>query len=164
MDPRNYKIEGAELNWAKLSKPVQNPFNKEEYQYELQIATTDAEVAKEWAANHLNVKTDKKTGKFVVSLRRKAKKANGEDNGPVRVVDGNLAPFDKVNSIGNGSIGNVIVFQYEWSNMGRTGISSSLTAVQITQYEEYTPENAVDFSVVGGGEEPQENADPVSMF
>ena len=163
MDPRNYKIEGAELNWARLSKPVQNPFNKTEYQYELQIATTDEAVAEEWKANHLNVKVEKKTGKFVVSLRRKVLKANGDENGPVRVVDGNLGEFTKLDRIGNGSIGNVIVFQYEWDNMGRKGISSSLTAVQITDFQEYIPENRVDFAVVGG-EEPAESNDPVSMF
>ena len=60
--PRNYKIMGVELNWARLDQPV-NPFGTP--QWELQVATTDANVAKELSDNHLNVK--EKDGKFVVS-------------------------------------------------------------------------------------------------
>ena len=60
--PRNYKIMGVELNWARLDQPV-NPFGTP--QWELQIATTDANVAKELSDNHLNVK--EKDDKFVVS-------------------------------------------------------------------------------------------------
>ena len=53
--PRNYRIDNVELNWAKLTKPV-SPFGV--MQYELQIATTDKTVADEWSANHLNVKSE----------------------------------------------------------------------------------------------------------
>ena len=61
--PRNYKITDVELNWARLTKPV-NPFGTE--QWELQIATTDQAKAKELADDHLNVK--EKDGKFTVCL------------------------------------------------------------------------------------------------
>ena len=142
--PRNYKIEGVELNWAKLDKPV-SPFGVE--QYELQIATTDAAKAEEMKANHLNVK--EKDGKFVVSLKRKAKKMNGDDNGPVRVVDVNLQEVANKRGIGNGSVGNVIVFQYPYDAMGRKGIASSLTAVQVVDLVEYAGSDGVDFDVVG---------------
>lgn len=141
--PRNYKITDVELNWARLAKPV-NPFGTE--QFELQIATTDKAKADELAANHLNVK--EKDGKFVVSLKRKAKKADGSDNGPVRVVDGSLNPMTNPGSIGNGSKGNVIVFQYPYTAMGRSGIASSLTAVQVTALEVYEPTGSVDFDAV----------------
>ena len=79
--PRNFKVMGVELNWARLDQPV-NPFGTP--QWELQIATTDANVAKELSDNHLNVK--EKDGKFVVSLKRKATKADGSAMDPVRVV------------------------------------------------------------------------------
>ena len=55
-EPRNYRIDNVEINWAKLAKPV-NPFGTE--QWEVQIATTDKAVADEWKANHLTVKQDK---------------------------------------------------------------------------------------------------------
>ena len=51
-EPRNYRIDDVELNWAKLTKPV-SPFGQP--QYELQIATTDKAVADEWKTNHLTV-------------------------------------------------------------------------------------------------------------
>jgi len=152
--PRNFKIMGAELNWARLDTPV-NPFGTE--QYELQIATDDKAMAADWKANHLNVK--EKDGKFVVSLKRKAKKADGSDNGKVRVVDAALAPIENVRSLGNGSKGNVIVFQYPYSAMGRSGIASSLTAVQVTEFVEYKSDAAVDFDAVS---EPVESAE--SLF
>ena len=160
--PRNFKIEGVTLNWAKLATPVQNPFNKQEYIWELQIATTDADKAQMLRDNHMNVK--EKNGVFSVGLKRKTKKADGSDNGPVRVVDGNLAAIEDVRSIGNGSEGNVIVYQFPWSNMGQSGISSILTAVQVTKLEVYKPDAASSFSVVEGSEPTAENADPVSMF
>ena len=158
MEMRNYKIEGVELNWARLDKPV-SPFGT--MQYELQIATTDAAKADELRANYFNVK--EKDGKFTVSLKRKAVKANGDDNGKVRVVDANLVAMDNVSNIGNGSVGNVIVFQYPYDAAGRKGVASSLTAVQITSLEVYSGDAAASFSVVGDG--PAEPTDDVaSMF
>ena len=153
--PRNYLVSDVELNWARLSSPV-NPFGTE--QYELQIATTDEAKAAELRANHLNVK--EKDGVFTVSLKRKAKKANGEDNGKVRVVDANKAVFEE--NIGNGSRGNVILFQYPYEAMGRKGIASSLTAVQVIDHVAYTPTGGVDFDVVG--EEPASEEAKKDLF
>ena len=141
--PRNYLISDVELNWARLAKPV-NPFGTE--QFELQIATEDKAKAEELKANHFNVK--EKDGKFVVSLKRKAMKADGSSNGEVRVVDANKTPMENKGIIGNGSRGNVIVFQYPYDAMGRKGVASSLTAVQVTKLEEYAPSGGVDFDVV----------------
>ncbi len=147
--PRNYLISNVELNWARLDTPT-NPFGVEIY--ELQIATESTEVADEWASNWLNVK--ERDGKFTVSLKRNAKKRDGSDNGKVRVVDGDKAPLDGM--IGNGSEGNVIVWQYPYENAGRKGVSGSLTAVQVTNHVKYEP--GMDFDVVSSdsGEETKE--------
>jgi len=143
-EPRNYRIDNVELNWAKLAKPV-NPFGTE--QWEIQIATTDKAVADEWTKNHLTVKQDKvDTKKFTVSLKRKAIKRDGSSNGPVKVVDAAAQPVTEVSNIGNGSMGNVVVYQYPYETMGRKGIATSLTAVQITKMEVYTA--AVEFEPV----------------
>ena len=152
--PRNYKISGVTLNWAKLDRPV-NPFGTD--QYELQIATQDAAQAQDMRDNFLNVK--EKDGTFTASLKRKAIKADGSDNGKVRVVDGNLQPMDNVGSIGNGSVGNVILFQYPYSAPGRSGVASSLTAVQVTTLEIYSGGDALDFDVVGSVEPTTDLAD-----
>lgn len=132
-EARNFRMDNVELNWAKLVTPV-SPFGSA--QYELQIATTDEAVANEWKENHLNVK--QKDGKFTVSLKRKAMKADGSDNGAPRVVGADAQPIADAGKIGNGSRGNVIVFQYEYNAAGRSGIASSLTAVQVTELEVYT--------------------------
>lgn len=147
--PRNHKILDVELNWAKLNTPT-SPFGTP--QYELQIATTDKAVAEDLKANYFNVK--EKDGKFVVSLKRKAQKADGSDNGAPRVVDAKLAPF--TGNIGNGSRGNVIVWQYPYEAMGRKGVASSLTAVQIVDLVEYTGGSSVDFEAIdtASAEEP----------
>ena len=141
--PRNFIIRDAELNWAKLDKPV-NPFGTE--QYELQVATSDAAVAKSWSENHLNVK--EKDGKFTVSLKRKAKRQDGTDNGSPIVMDGRKQPLPSGVMIGNGSLGNVKVYQYPYDMMGRKGVGSSLTAVQVTQLIEYTGSDQDDFDIV----------------
>ena len=152
--PRNFKIEGVELNWARLDTPV-NPFGQE--QYELQIATTDKDKAQKLRDNYFNVK--EKDGKFVVNLKRRAKKVDGSDNGKVRVVDSNLAPMENTRSLGNGSVGNVICWQYPYEAMGRKGVAGSLTAVQVTSLVEYKSDNTTDFSVVDAAVEPEVSAE-----
>ena len=90
-EARNYRIDNVELNWAKLAKPV-NPFGTE--QWELQIATKDKAIADSWSQNHFTVKQDKvDPEKYTVSLKRKAVKADGSANGPVKVVDAQAQPF-----------------------------------------------------------------------
>lgn len=140
MYPRNVIINNVELNWARLVKPV-NPFGTE--QYELQIATKDKAQADKITAD-TGLMFKEKDGSFVSSLKRKAKKNDGSDNGAPRVVDASKAAMDGM-SIGNGSIGNVIVWQYEYEYAGKKGVGSSLTAVQVTKLEKYEPSGSVDF-------------------
>ena len=155
-EARNYRIDNVEINWAKLAKPV-NPFGTE--QWELQIATTDKAVADQWSNNYLNVKQDKTdSSKFTVSLKRKALKADGTSNGPVRVVDKAAQPFADVSTIGNGSVGNVIVYQYPYETAGRKGTATSLTAVQVTDLKEYTAQ--ADFTPI---ETPAESTEQNQM-
>ena len=149
-EARNFRMDDVEINWAKLSKPV-SPFGSP--QWELQIVVPDNR-AGELSSNHLNVKPAKdakgqlRPGFVAVSLKRKAIKADGSENGKVRVVDADAQPMENVDQIGNGSRGNVIVFQYEYSNNGRSGIASSLTAVQITELEVYNGGGSSDFEPV----------------
>jgi hypothetical protein len=139
-EPRNYRIDNVELNWAKLTKPV-SPFGQP--QYELQIATKDKAIANDWKTNHLTVKD--KDGKYSVSLKRKALKADGSENGAPRVVGADAQPID-ASSLGNESTGNVIVYQMYYKTAGREGIASSLTAVQVTDFKEYT--GSVEFEPI----------------
>ena len=141
IERRNFRIDNVELNWAKLDQPV-SPFGT--LQWELQIATADKAKAKELKDNYFNVK--EKDGKFIVALKRKAIKSDGSENTPVRVVDGTLQAID-AKKIGNGSTGNVIVYQYPYEAPGRKGIASSLSGVQVTNLVEYNP-SATGFDVI----------------
>ena len=173
---RNFKITDVTINYPKLDKPV-NPFGTE--QYELQIATADESKVKELEDNYIKfrrkdgalVKTMQKdtdgnptVEMFTASLKRKAHKANGEDNGKVRVVSSDLTPMDKLTTIGNGSKANVIVFQYPYDMMGRKGVGSSLTAIQITDHVVYAPSNGVDFEAVGSIEPAEVQGSTSDLF
>lgn len=141
--PKNVLINDVELNWARLDTPV-NPFGTP--QWELQIATTDADKVAEMKAAGMNVK--EKDGKSTVSLKRKATRADGSPMEAVRVVDANRNPVENRRSIGNGSVGNVIVWAYPYDTAGRKGIGFSLTAVQVTKLEVFEASNTTDFDIV----------------
>ncbi len=152
--PRNYMMTDMTINYPRLNTPV-NPFGTEIF--EVQAATTDAAKAQELRDNHFNVK--EKDGVFTVSLKRNAKKRDGSDNGKVRVVDGNKAPIENTMNIGNGSVGNIIVWQYPYDQMGRKGVSGSLTAIQITDLVEYNGSDSVDFDTVAPAASGDSSAD-----
>jgi len=148
MDFKNdyYTAKNVELNWAKLTAPIKTQWGTS--QWELQMATTDKAVADEWTSNHFNVKpvldADKNPvspAKYSVNLKRKAMKADNNPNTPVRVVDSSKQELstDARASIGNGSVGNVMIYQYAYDAMGNKGIANSLTAVQVTDLKEYNP-------------------------
>ena len=132
-------IRDAALFWAKLDPeaPV-NPFNEAYPHWEVQIRTTSKSVADEWKAKDLTVKKqDDDNGSFYrVNLKAKAFNRDGKARKPVVVVDGEMMPLDgKI--IGNGSIGNVQVDQYEYTMNGKTDIGTAIRAIQVTELVEY---------------------------
>lgn len=148
MANENILIKDVTLNWARLASPVRNQFGGENY--ELQIVGSK-DRAEEFAA--LGKVKELEDGTIAVNLKRKAKKADGSDMDPVRVVDGQRNPLENRGSIGNGSKGNVIVWMYDYEFGGQKGRAASLTAVQVTDHVVYEGStSAVDFDVVEGGE------------
>ena len=136
-------IKNVEIYFAKLNPKRPNPkFNKENPTWEVQIRTTDKEKKKEWETLNLAVKAvvpDEGVPYYRVNLRKKSIKEDGDNSSPVSVVDGKLNPIDP-DSIGNGSIGNIRVFQYEYTNAGNKGIASVLMGMQLTKHIVYTPQ------------------------
>jgi hypothetical protein len=136
-------IKNAQLFFAKLdpARPSAK-YNKKNPTWELQIRTDDKEIKAEWMAAGLNVKPvvpDIGEPYFRVNLRKKSIKEDGEKSSPVDVVNASLDPVDP-RSIGNGSIGNVRVFQYEYQKeTGGIGIASVLMGVQLLKHLVYTP-------------------------
>jgi hypothetical protein len=138
-------LNNVEIWYAKLDPARPNGrYNKNNPTWEVQIRTTDKAQKKEWEALHLPVKTvdpDEGPVYYSVSLRKKSHKevdkVVGEPNKPVEVVDGDLEPID-TNTIGNGSVGNVRIFQYPYPKEGGgTGIASMLMGVQLTKHVVY---------------------------
>jgi len=140
------KIENAPLYFCKLDPKRPNAkFNRDNPTWEVQIRTTDKEQKKDWESKGLLVKVvvpdeDGVETYWRVNLRKKSIKNSGEAASPVVVVDGNLNPIDP-NTIGNGSIGNVRVYQYEYPKKDKSGkgLVSVLMGVQVTKHLVYKP-------------------------
>ena len=139
-------LKNVELFFAKLDESKPNArFDANNPTWEVQIRTRDKKQAKEWKDLNVNVKTDDDdNGVFYkATLKKKTKKANGEPQNPVNLVGGDLSPIDP-NTLGNGSIGNVRIYQYNYEVGGRKGVASMLMAVQVTTLKEYTPKPRED--------------------
>lgn len=81
------------------------------------------------------------------NLKRKETNKDGNPLEPPVVVNGNKQPID-AGTIGNGSTGNLILFQYPYDVAGRKGVASQISRVQVIDYKVWTPNTAVDFDVV----------------
>lgn len=120
-------------------------FDKLRPSWECQIRTTDKDVAKDWTEKKLLVRpvlpTDGTPPYWKVNLKKKAVKANGEEASPVEVLHGKtLRPIDP-NSIGNGSVAHVRIFQYEYNKKDGSGrgLSSVLMGLQVVKHIKYVP-------------------------
>jgi hypothetical protein len=76
-------------------------------------------------------------------LRKRAYKKDGTENQPVEVVGGGLQPLDP-DTIGNGSIGNVRIFQYTYGDEGK--VASVLQAIQIKKLRKVEPRTREEFA------------------
>lgn len=139
-------LKNVELWFAKLDpKRPNNRFDSANPTWEVQIRTRSKNQAKEWKDLNINVKPDEDDdGVFYkATLKKKSKKRDGEPQAPVNVVTGSLEELDP-NTIGNGSKGNVRLFQYDYEIAGRKGKASMLMAVQVTELNEFRPKPRED--------------------
>lgn len=139
-------LKNVELFFAKLDPARPNDrFDATNPTWEVQIRTRNKAQAKEWKDLNINVKPDEDDdGVFYkATLKKKSKKRDGEPQTPVKVVTGSLDELDP-NIIGNGSVGNVRLFQYDYEIGGRKGVASMLMAVQVTELNEFRPKPRED--------------------
>jgi len=132
-------IRNVNFYYAKLDKPV-SPFGTEIY--DLQIRFPKERIQEMSAYGKVREVED---GNFAINITRKAKNAKGQKT-PVRIVDTNKTPIKDL--IGNGSEGNIIVYQYNWNVSGRSGTKTILIAVQVTNLIKYIPQTEVDFDIL----------------
>jgi len=146
-------IENCEIWFTKLDpKRPNTKFDKKNPSWEIQIRTQSKEAKDRWIAQNLNPKKiipeDEDENPLVdeifwrVNLRRNSFNSQGEPSKCPEVVDGNLDEVDP-RSIGNGSIGNVRVFQYAYED--GTGFGSVLMGLQLTKHIVYKPKDTAGF-------------------
>jgi hypothetical protein len=142
-------LENIEIWYPKLDpRRPSARFNKDNPQWEIQGRTRDKDQKNEWEASGLSVKAilpDDGDPYWRINLKKPSIRRSGEPAEPVRVVDGNLNPIDPT-TIGNGSIANIRLYQYEYPRQtGGMGTASILMAVQLTEHILYTPPPREDF-------------------
>jgi len=128
---KNIRLDGVELQWAKLHEPSEMS-NK--YTVNL-IKLTDAQV-KELKAAGVTVKNGKdrqnptpEIGNFIAPSAQN----------PVMVVDSMKRSIegDDLAKIGNGTIANVIIRPYDWTFKNKKGVGCGLQGIQVTELKEY---------------------------
>jgi len=121
--------------------------------WETQLRTKSKEEAKHWRSLSLNVKAvredkDDEDSKIIfwkTTLRKKQFNSKGLETKAPQVVGGDLSEVDPT-TIGNGSVANVRVFQYDYAFKPeggglQEGVGSVLMSMQITELLEYVPQN-----------------------
>lgn len=146
----NVIIKNVELQWAKLNNAV-SPFGT--LQWELSIV---ADKSREKELSQFGKVKATKDGRISVNLKKKALKADGSPAEPVRLVNAAKEPITNRSIVGNGSMGNVMVFLRPYDVMGKSGISVMLVAVQVTKLVEYKATSGVDFDMLGDEESSEE--------
>jgi len=138
-------IRDVTLNYVKVDpeNPTE-PFGTLQWECQIVVPSDRAEELAQYGTVK-PVKDD--PSRVAVNLKRKAVRKDGSANDPVAVVDSQKKAIPSTIKIGNGSIGNVKVYRREYDVAGRQGVSTILTAIQITNLIEYT--GSVDFDVEG---------------
>jgi hypothetical protein len=148
-------LKNIEGRWFKLSPNRPAPaFGDSGPKWEFQAIARTKEQMQEWKDLGINVKPVEEDGKIVYKARfqrpthkRPKDGKPAEPNEPVEVVSGQLTPLDP-QLIGNGSIVNIVIFQYDYEVKSKDGRSSKkgkgtmLKKVQVKKLVRYegTPE------------------------
>ena len=143
----NIRITGVKIMWAKLGTPSEMS-NK----YQVDLVELDEDTVKTLEKAGINVRdgADKKhpapeIGKYVVASATR----------PVPVIDAKRNAIHELDSIGNGSIANVVVKPYDWTFKGKSGVGCGLQAVQFEEEpKEYSGAADMFDDVKGGYEAP----------
>jgi hypothetical protein len=165
-DGKIVMIKGVEIHYLKADPKKPNAaFNAENPTWEVQLRTTSLEQRDAWKKQGLQVKKLTKTIKaedpeddptkepvmdengkqiFRVNLKKPSKRKSKEKPGmmepaePVKVIRGDLSDVEP-GTVGNGSKGNVRVFQYSFKDKktGEDVTTSMLLAIQLTHHVVY---------------------------
>ena len=138
-------LKDCELWYARLVPDRPNKkYNRENPTWEVQIRTYDVKQKKEWEAQgvKLTAVVPEDGGKpyWKTMLKKNIFKKSGEPNDPIEIKAGNLTSKVDPATIGNGSRGNVQIWQREYTPAeGGLKIANTLSGVQLTRHKKYTP-------------------------
>tara|TARA_R110000803_G_scaffold199619_4_gene263729 strand:+ start:3387 stop:3848 length:462 start_codon:yes stop_codon:yes gene_type:complete len=128
--------------WASL----QSPNTKFEPSWQIEVCNLDAENKAIAEKDNLTIKYDDVKGDYV-SIKRKVKRKDGNNNQPPIVVDAQKRPM--LDLIANGSKVNVLYSTFEWKYAGKQGVSADLKKVQVVELIPY--EEKEDFDEIPDG-------------
>lgn len=138
-------IKNAELHYIRVIPNRPNrKFSRDNPTWEVQIRTYDSKQKREWEAQGIKMKAvvpDEEGARpyWKAVIKKKTIKKDGEPSSPIEVKYGDLSDGDPA-TIGNGSIADVRVFQYEYPKEdGGTGIANVLSGIKIKKLIKYTP-------------------------
>ena len=137
-------IPECEVWYCKLNPKRPNAkFNKQNPTWEIQIRTTSKAVKAQWEEMNLYPKPvipEDGEPYYRVNLKKNKFNSNGQEGKPVTVVNGQLDNIDP-DSIGNGSIANIRIWQYEYPASDGSGVrtKSIPMAIQVIKHILYKP-------------------------
>jgi len=144
-------LRNVELYWAKLDPSNYDMgFGGDKPQWNVQVRIRDKAQAEAAKAEGLNLKLDEDdSGTFYrASLRKDALKKDGTANLPVPVVGRDRHPVQDVTSIGNGTIANVKVREFDWTFNNKSGKGFRLDSIQIVDLIRYEVVDEEDFDFI----------------
>ena len=138
-------LKGCTIFYPRLVNP--NPkFDPDNPTWEVCIRTADKATNKLWKESGVTTKAvvpDDGEPYFEARLKKRKFKKTGEENQPPDCVDGARNEVDG-NTVGNGSIGNIRVFQYQYGD-NKEKTANVLMAIQLVRHIKYTPKSREDF-------------------
>jgi hypothetical protein len=163
-------INNVEIHHVKCNPKYPNDFfNKENPTWEVQVRLYDRARVREFEEMNIPLKAiipdPEKDGPdakpyWKTILRKSSRKKDGTEAKHVEVLDGNLNPVDP-DTIGNGSMANLRIFQYTYPVGETTKTATMLMGLQLTTHKLYTPkrENFAQVETKIIAETPQQMPD-----
>ena len=142
------KVISGTAYWASVITP--NTKFDADGVWTIDIGNLDDLNKKKAQKDGLTVKNKGDEKEDFVTIKRKVRNAKGNLNRQPNVVDANKTLITET-MIGNGSKVNVLYEPFEWNFGGKTGVSSDLRAVQVTELVPYTTEEDDAFDVIPDG-------------
>ena len=135
--------------WASITSP--NTTFDADGVWTLDVCNLDKKNIEMVKADGLTIKNKGDDRGDFVTIKRKVKRKDGNENAAPIVVDAQKRPLALDILIGNGSLVNVLYSTYDWEFKGRKGTSADLKSVQVTDLVPYESGPKEDFDVVKDG-------------